>query len=61
MFPEELEQIANTEREAQASIPQKINVCVAAGCLSCQSQAVKDALDKDVAGRGPSALGQTPR
>ena len=55
MFPEELEQIANTEREAQADIPQAVNVCVAAGCLSCQSQAVKDALDKEVAGRGPSA------
>ncbi len=55
MTPEELEQIANTEREAQASIPQAINVCVAAGCLSCQSQAVKDALDKEVASRGLAA------
>jgi len=55
MTPEELEQIANDEREAQAGIPQKVNVCVAAGCLSCQSQAVKDALDKEVARRGPGA------
>jgi bidirectional [NiFe] hydrogenase diaphorase subunit len=55
MTPEELEQIANDERAAQASIPQKINVCVAAGCLSCQSQAVKDALDKEVSRRGPAA------
>ena len=52
MTPEELEQIANDEREAQASVPQKVNVCVAAGCLSCQSQAVKEALDKEVARRG---------
>ena len=52
MTPEELEQIANSEREAQAGISQTVNVCVAAGCLSCQSQAVKDALDKEVARRG---------
>ena len=51
MTPEELELIATTEREAQAGIPQSVNVCVAAGCLSCQSQAVKDALDKEVARR----------
>ena len=55
MTPEELEQIANEEREAQAGIPQKVNVCVAAGCLSCQSQAVKEALDKEVTRRGPGA------
>jgi bidirectional [NiFe] hydrogenase diaphorase subunit len=55
MTPEELEQIANEEREAQANIPQKVNVCVAAGCLSCQSQAVKEALDKEVARRGRGA------
>jgi bidirectional [NiFe] hydrogenase diaphorase subunit len=52
MTPEELEQIASTEHEAQANIPQKVNVCVAAGCLSCHSQTVKDALDKEVARRG---------
>jgi bidirectional [NiFe] hydrogenase diaphorase subunit len=55
MTPEELEQIANDEREAQAGIPQKVKVCVAAGCLSCQSQAVKEALDKEVTRRGPVA------
>jgi bidirectional [NiFe] hydrogenase diaphorase subunit len=52
MTPEELENIASTEREAQAAISQTVNVCVAAGCLSCQSQAVKDALDKEVGSRG---------
>ena len=52
MYPEELEQIAITEREAQADIPQAVNVCVAAGCLSCQSQAVLDALNKEALARG---------
>ena len=52
MNPEELDQIAETEREAQSQFTQRVNVCVAAGCLSCQSQAVKDALDQEVARRG---------
>src|SRR5450631_800069 len=55
MTPEELEQIASTELEVQADIPHTVNVCVAAGCLSCQSQAIKDALDKEVSRRGPDA------
>ena len=55
MTPEELEQIATTERKVQAGIPQTVNVCVAAGCLSCQSQSVKDALDKEVMDRGLGA------
>ncbi len=52
MTPEELDQIAETEREAQRHITQRVNVCVAAGCLSCQSQSVKDALDQEVQRRG---------
>ncbi|MBS1851043.1 MAG: SLBB domain-containing protein [Acidobacteria bacterium] len=52
MTREELEQIANTERQSQASTAQKLNVCVAAGCLSCQSQTVKEVLEKGVARRG---------
>src|SRR5271169_3338524 len=52
MNPEELDQIAETEREAQSQFTQRVNVCVAAGCLSCQSQSVKDALDQEVARRG---------
>jgi len=55
MTPEELEQIANTEHEAEAAISHTVNVCVAAGCLSCQSQGVKDALDKEVIRHGPEA------
>jgi len=51
MTLEELEEIALTENEAQAKIPLTVRVCVAAGCLSCQSQAVKDALDRDIASR----------
>src|ERR1700687_1462050 len=52
MTPEELDQIAEAEREAQSHFTQRVNVCVAAGCLSCQSQAVKDALDQEVTRRG---------
>ena len=52
MNPEELDQIAETEREAQGQFTQRVNVCVAAGCLSCQSQSVKDALDQEVTRRG---------
>jgi len=52
MTPEELEQIAEDERAARSKFTQRVNVCVAAGCLSCQSQSVKDALDKEVNRRG---------
>ncbi|MGA2101130.1 MAG: NuoF family protein [Candidatus Sulfotelmatobacter sp.] len=52
MTPEELDQIAETERAAQNQFTQRVNVCVAAGCLSCQSQSVKDAVDQDVTRRG---------
>jgi bidirectional [NiFe] hydrogenase diaphorase subunit len=52
MTPEELDDIARRERETQQSIPQRIHVCMAAGCLSCQSDAVKDALTKEATSRG---------
>jgi bidirectional [NiFe] hydrogenase diaphorase subunit len=52
MTPEELEEISETEREARAQMPHGVKVCVAAGCLSCQSQGIRDALDKEVATRG---------
>ncbi|HTT19402.1 MAG TPA: NADH-quinone oxidoreductase subunit NuoF [Candidatus Sulfotelmatobacter sp.] len=58
MTPEELDQIAETERELQSHFTQRVNVCVAAGCLSCQSQSVKDALDQEVAKRGKKELCQ---
>ena len=52
MTPEELDQIAETEREEQKQFQHTVNVCVAAGCLSCQSQGVKDALDQEIKKRG---------
>jgi bidirectional [NiFe] hydrogenase diaphorase subunit len=52
MTPEELEQISATATDAAASIPHRVNVCVAASCMSSQSQSVKDALDKEVGNRG---------
>ena len=52
MTPEELEQIAESEHEAQGQIAHRVNVCVAAGCLSCQSQSVKDAIDANIKQRG---------
>lgn len=52
MTPEELEQIAEGERAGRAEFSHRVNVCVAAGCISCQSQGVKDAIDKEIAQRG---------
>ena len=51
MSPEELEQIAESEREKQSGFKHRVNVCVAAGCQSCQSDAVKTALEKELAGK----------
>src|SRR5215472_55802 len=51
MTLEELEEIGRRERAAQEGFQQHVNVCVAAGCLSCQSDAVKDALSNEVASR----------
>ena len=59
MTPEELDQIADSEHEAQGRFAHRVNVCVAAGCLSCQSQSVKDSLDKDIARRGWEGRCQT--
>jgi bidirectional [NiFe] hydrogenase diaphorase subunit len=52
MTTEELEQIAATEQEAHERIPHRVNVCVSAGCLSCQSQQVKDAVTAEITRRG---------
>jgi bidirectional [NiFe] hydrogenase diaphorase subunit len=49
---EELEQIAVTELEAREKVKHEVKVCMAAGCLSCQSQGVKDALTAEVKNRG---------
>jgi len=52
MTSEELDQIAEDERAEQSKYTQRVNVCVAAGCLSCQSQSVRDALEQEVVRRG---------
>src|ERR1700756_735200 len=52
MTPEELEQIAEDERGTQGEVLHRGNICLAAGCISCQSQSVKHALDKEIANRG---------
>src|SRR5512133_396453 len=48
MTPEELQEIAATEKKAQARHPHHICVCTAAGCLSAGSGEVKRALEKEV-------------
>jgi bidirectional [NiFe] hydrogenase diaphorase subunit len=52
MTPEELDAIGRKEREAQQEDLQWVRVCVAAGCLSCQSDAAKDALIREATSRG---------
>jgi bidirectional [NiFe] hydrogenase diaphorase subunit len=52
MILEELHEIAKIEKEKQEGFRYRINVCVAAGCLSCQSGLVKEALEKEVGRRG---------
>jgi len=52
MTIEELQSIAKIEQDRQAGYAHRIHVCVAAGCLSCQSGLVKEALEKEVARRG---------
>ncbi len=52
MTLEELQEIAKIEKEKQEGFQHRINVCVAAGCLSCQSGVVKEALEKEVSRRG---------
>ena len=49
---EDLQEVAKIEQDRNAGFQYHINVCVAAGCLSCQSAFVKDALEKEVSRRG---------
>jgi bidirectional [NiFe] hydrogenase diaphorase subunit len=49
---DELETITETERESCKSCPNHLHVCVAAGCLSSQSQQVKEALESQVKAAG---------
>jgi bidirectional [NiFe] hydrogenase diaphorase subunit len=52
MTLEELNEIARTEREKQAQVPQKIHVCMAAACLSQRSDQVKSELAEGLKARG---------
>ncbi|HMK20911.1 MAG TPA: NADH-quinone oxidoreductase subunit L, partial [Terriglobales bacterium] len=52
MTPEELEQIAEDERASQGQFQHRVNVCMAAGCVSCQSLNVKEAIDRAIVSRG---------
>jgi bidirectional [NiFe] hydrogenase diaphorase subunit len=52
MTLEELEQIASEARAAREKSPRELNVCVAAGCLSLHSDAIKAALEKEVQSKG---------
>lgn len=52
MMPEELQEIATIEQVSEQQFQSRIYVCVAAGCLSSQSDQVKEALDKEIARRG---------
>jgi bidirectional [NiFe] hydrogenase diaphorase subunit len=49
---DEIREIARIEADREDAYRHRINVCVAAGCLSCQSASVKDAFEKEIAKRG---------
>ena len=48
MSPEELEQHAKDAQAARQQSPRSLNVCLAAGCLTLHSEAVKTALEAEV-------------
>src|SRR5690349_1739907 len=52
MTPEELAGLAEAEQAAQQRYATRLLVCVAAGCLSSQSDQVKTALESEVRQRG---------
>ncbi len=52
MTPEELHKVAETELEAQKQIEHTLCVCTAAGCISTQSDKVKEALEKEIEKHG---------
>ena len=49
---EDLAQISQAEKEAREAVTHQVSVCVAASCLSLQSDKVKEALEKEVEARG---------
>jgi bidirectional [NiFe] hydrogenase diaphorase subunit len=52
MTIDELEEIAQIEKDSCAKCPNTLNVCVAAGCLSSQSDKVMEALEEQVKAKG---------
>lgn len=52
MLPEELKDIAEKEQETQSQFRHRINVCAAAGCLSCGSDQIIEALKKECSQNG---------
>lgn len=49
---EDLHQIATIEKSKQEGFQHRIHVCVAAGCLSCGSSVLLEALEKEITRRG---------
>jgi len=49
---DKLEEIAVAEQEQGDRYIHTVNVCMAAGCMSSQSAAIKEALEKEVEGKG---------
>jgi bidirectional [NiFe] hydrogenase diaphorase subunit len=52
MTPEELQQAADKHREAHGKVEHHVHVCMAAGCLSQRSDAIKDNLEKQIKEKG---------
>jgi bidirectional [NiFe] hydrogenase diaphorase subunit len=52
MTLDEILEIARIEADREEGYRHRINVCVAAGCFSCQSASVKEAFEKEIAKRG---------
>ncbi len=52
MTLDELRELAEKERQEQKNIPHKVNVCVAAACLSLRSDQVLKAMQAEVKKRG---------
>ena len=52
MMPEELEEIALIEQEAEQQYQHHIDVCVASGCMSSQSDQLKETLEKEIHKQG---------
>src|SRR5581483_8981043 len=48
MTPEELHKIAEAERQQQARYQHKVHVCISSGCLSAQSDQVKESLRREI-------------